>query len=29
MAKVSFPSIKISKLKDVVAYLDKIGWFNW
>jgi hypothetical protein len=28
MAKVSFPSIKISKLKDVVAYLDKIGWFN-
>jgi len=27
MAKVSFPSIKISKLKDVVAYLDKIGWF--
>ncbi len=28
MAKVSFPSIKILKLKDVVAYLDKIGWFN-
>jgi len=28
MAKVSFPSIKISKLKDVVAYLDKIGWYN-
>ncbi len=28
MAKVSFPSIQISKLKDVVAYLEKIGWFN-
>jgi hypothetical protein len=28
MAKVSFPSIKISKRKDVVAYLEKIGWFN-
>jgi hypothetical protein len=28
MAKVSFPTMKISKLKDVVAYLDKIGWFN-
>lgn len=28
MAKVSFPGVKVSKLKEVVAYLDKIGWYN-
>lgn len=27
MAKISFPLIKIKKLKDVVQFLDKIGWF--
>jgi hypothetical protein len=28
MAKVSFPSINIIKLKDVIVFLDKIGWFE-
>jgi hypothetical protein len=28
MAKVSFPEIPISNLKDVVAFLEKIGWFE-
>ena len=27
MAKASFPSLLISNLKDVVIFLDKIGWF--
>jgi hypothetical protein len=27
MAKASFPQIPIHNLKDVVAFLDKIGWF--
>lgn len=28
MAKISFPKTPNSNLKDVVAFLDKIGWFN-
>jgi hypothetical protein len=28
MAKVSFPKTPISNLKDVVAFLEKIGWFE-
>ncbi len=28
MAKVSFPKIPVNNLKDVVAFLEKIGWFE-
>ncbi len=28
MARSSFPAINITKLKDVVVFLDKIGWYN-